>query len=68
VAPITSTLRGSPTEVELGVDEGLKRVSCVNLANVVTVRQADLRGYVGSLRADKMERVCRALEIAFGCD
>jgi mRNA interferase MazF len=31
VAAITRTLRGSPTEVELDVDEGLKTRSCVNI-------------------------------------
>lgn len=61
VAAITTTLRGSPTEVEVDVDEGLKTKSCVNLANVYTVRQSDLQRFVGSLGEEKMRRVCRAL-------
>ena len=68
VAHVTSTRRGSPTEVEVGVDEGLKNPSCVNLANIFTVRQSDLRRYVGSLPADKMRAVCRALLVACGCE
>jgi len=68
VAAITSTLRGSPTEVELGVGEGLKRASCVNLCNVFTVRQEQLRTFVGTVGAEKMRQVCRALEVACGCD
>ncbi len=68
VAAVTSTMRGSPTEVEVGIDEGLKKTSCVNLANIHTVRQADLRTYVGTLPADKMRTVCKALVIACGCD
>lgn len=68
VAAITSQLHGSPTEVELGIDEGLKGVSCVNLANVFTVRQSDVGAYVGSLGRDKMRQVCQALAIAVGCD
>ena len=68
VVPVTSTLRGSPTEVEIGVDEGLKKPSCVNLCNVFTVTQHELERFVGSLTADKMARVCRALVIACGCD
>ena len=67
VVPVTSTRRGSPTEVDLGVDEGLKHDSCVNLANLFTVRQDDLRRFVGSVSASKMQRVCRALVIACGC-
>jgi mRNA interferase MazF len=68
VAAVTSTLRGSPTEVALGPDEGLKGSSCVNLCNLYTVRQADLRTFVGSLGPDKLRSVCRALAIACGCD
>lgn len=68
VAAVTSTLRGAPTEVEVGVDEGLKAPSCVNLCNVFTVRQSDVRTFVGTVNAGKMRRICRALEIACGCD
>lgn len=68
VAAITSTMRGSPTEVAIGIDEGLKSPSCANLANLFTVRQSDLRTYVGSLGHDKMKEICRALAIACGCD
>ena len=68
VAAITSTLRGAPTEVAVGPEEGLKQVSCVNLANVFTVRKSELHHYVGSVSAQNMREVCRALNIACGCD
>jgi mRNA interferase MazF len=68
VVPITSTHHGSPTEVELGVDDGLKTPSSANLANVQTVRQRDLARYVGTVRREKMSELCRALAIATGCD
>lgn len=68
VAAITSALRGAPTEVEVGPDDGLKAVSCVNLCNVFTVRQHDLRTFVGTVSAETMRKVCRALAIGFGCD
>lgn len=68
VAAITSTLRGSPTEVELGTAEGLKQTSCVNLCNVFTVQQDELKTFVGSVGPDKMSQVCRALAIACGCE
>jgi mRNA interferase MazF len=67
VAPITSTIRGAPSEVVVGIDEGLKRDSAVNLDHVQTVEQNLLRRYVGSLPAAKMAAVCRALVIATGC-
>jgi mRNA interferase MazF len=68
VAAVTSTLRGVPTEVELGVEQGLKTTCCANLANLFTVRQSDLRAYVGTVTAQQMHAVCRALVIACGCD
>ena len=68
VAAITSTIRGSPTEVTLGREEGLKQTSCVNLTNLFTVRQSQLRRYVGSISAGTMRDVCRALAIATACD
>jgi mRNA interferase MazF len=68
VAAIGSTLRGAPTEVELGIDEGLKHTSAVNLCNLFTVLQAELGTYVGTLSREKMTEVCRALAIACACE
>ena len=68
VAPVTSTVRGAPSEVIVGPDEGLKTTSAVNLDSVQTVDQRRLRGYVGQLSEEKLREVCRALAIATGCD
>jgi len=68
VAPITTQMRGSPTEVELDIAEGLKTKCCVNLANLLTVRQSELRRFVGTVGPEKMRRVCRAISIATGCE
>jgi len=68
VAPITSTIRGAPGEVSVGVSEGLKHESAVNLDHVQTVERARLIGYVGHLTPEKMRQVCRALAVAVGCD
>ena len=67
VAPITSTIRGAPSEVAVSIDEGLKRDSAVNLDHVQTVDKNRLQRFVGSLDASKMRQVCRALAIATGC-
>ena len=48
VAPITSTIRGLPSEVIVGVDEGLKNDSAINCDHIQTVQQRLLRRYVGS--------------------
>jgi mRNA interferase MazF len=68
VAPITSVIRGAPSEVAIGVDEGLKHASAINLDHVQTVEQARLTTYVGQVGRDKMRLVCRALAVAVGCD
>jgi mRNA interferase MazF len=67
VVAVTSTRRGSPTEVKLGAEHGLKADSCANLTNVFTVRQADLRNWVGAVGDEKLDEICEALEIAVGC-
>lgn len=67
VAPITSTRRGAPSEVPVGVKEGLKHDSAINLDNVQTVERARLVSFIGSLDAAQMRRVCRALAVATGC-
>lgn len=68
VAAVTSTLRGAPTEVEIGIDEGLKHPSCVNLCNLFTVRKSDLHTFVGTVGPGKMAHICHALAIACACD
>jgi mRNA interferase MazF len=67
VAPVTSTIRGIPSEVVVGPGEGLKHDSAVNLDHVQTVEQARLTRHVGQLGPEKMRAVCRALAIATGC-
>lgn len=67
VAPITSTVRGAPGEVIVGVEEGLKARSAANLDHVQTVRKDGLRSFVGSVDEATMAGVCRALLIATGC-
>ncbi len=68
VAPVTSTIRGLPSEVALGgVDQGLKGPCAANLDHVQTIPQAELRSYVSTLRPEVMAAVCRALAIAAGC-
>jgi mRNA interferase MazF len=68
VAPITSVIRGAPSEVRVGVDEGLKQPSAINLDHVQTVEQARLTTFLGEVGPQKMREVCRALALAVACD
>ena len=67
VAPITSTIRGVPSEVILDIDDGMKGRCAVNLHNAVTIAQARLGRRVANLGVARMEDVCAALRFALGC-
>jgi mRNA interferase MazF len=67
VAPITTTIRGLPSEVRVGVAEGLKAECVVNLDHLYTVAQSDLRAFVGTIPRTKLTAVCSGLAIALGC-
>ena len=67
VAPVTSTIRGVPSEVALDIDDGVKGRCAVNLHNAVTVAQGRLGRRVASLSAARMQEVCAALRFALGC-
>ena len=68
VAPITSTIRGAPSEVLVGTPEGLKHDSAANLDHVQTVEQRRLTRRIGQVGPAKMREVCRGLAAAVGCD
>lgn len=67
VAPITSTMRGVPSEVLLTEDDGMKESCAINLHNVVTVSKAHLGRRVAILSSERMREVCSALGFALGC-
>jgi mRNA interferase MazF len=68
VAPITSTIRGVPSEVALGPADGMKAPCAVNLHNLVTVSQGALGRRLSQLPPRRMREVCRSLAFALGCD
>jgi len=68
IAPITSTVRGVPSEVLIGQDDGMKQPCAVNLHNVVTVAKEVVGRRVAQLGDERMHEVCRALAFALGCD
>lgn len=68
VAPITSTIRGVPSEVLLKEDDGMKTACAVNLHNAVTVSQDRLGKRVAQLSSARMHEICAALRFALGCD
>jgi mRNA interferase MazF len=67
VAPITSTIRGVPSEVVLDIPDGMKGPCAVNLHNAVTVSQERLGKRVASLSRERMLEVCAALRFSLEC-
>ena len=64
-APITRTIRGIKSEVEVGTDEGLPEVSVITCDNFVTLPIDMLSvGRVGTLSVEKRAALDRALRFA----
>ncbi len=68
VAPITSAIRGVPSEVVLSEEDGMKTPCAVNLHNAVTVSQHRLGKRVAQLNSLRMNEICTALRFSLGCD
>lgn len=68
VAPVTSTIRGVPSEVLLSEEDGMKGRCAVNLHNAVTVSQQRLGKRVGQLGPRRMSEICSALRFSLGCE
>jgi len=67
VAPISRTVRGIPTEIPLGAEEGL-RVNCAaSFDNLQPVRRALLVDRVGELGPSRRARICNALAALSDC-
>jgi mRNA interferase MazF len=67
VAPVTRTVRGIPTEVALGADEGLPSEGVASLDNVLTFPKEMLVRRLGSLAPGRRGEPCEALRAATDC-
>ncbi len=65
--PATRTIRGIPTEVPLGAEDGLPQDCVLTLDNVTTIRPALCTERITRLAEERMHEVCEALGIASGC-
>lgn len=66
VAPVTSRIRGIPTEVELGPADGLPKRCAINLDTVTTIPKAALSQRVAVLAPEKLVMAEKALKFALG--
>lgn len=67
VAPITRTVRNIPTEVILGVEQGLGFECAATFDNLQPIRRSFLTGRLGTLGVATRAEICRALEALADC-
>lgn len=65
--PATRTVRGIPSEVELGPEDGLPDRCALSFDNMRVLRKAYFVDRICTLGPEQMERVCHALALATGC-
>lgn len=68
VAPITSTIRETPSQVRLGQEDGLPIDCAVNLQLLQTVSKAKVTDLIAVLNENKMDGLEIALLFALGMD
>jgi len=66
VAPVTTRMRGIPTEVPLGPADGLPKACVVNLDTITTIPRGTLTAVIGPLPSEKLMAVERSLIFALG--
>lgn len=65
--PATRTIRGIPTEVELGPEDGMPERCVLSLDNVRVIAKDAFRERICALDPERMDSVCTALALATGC-
>jgi mRNA interferase MazF len=66
VAPVTRTIRGIPTEVNLDTDDGMPTPCVAAFDNLQPIRKTFLTEFVGSISYRRSD-VCRALSALADC-
>ncbi|HEV7859063.1 MAG TPA: type II toxin-antitoxin system PemK/MazF family toxin [Pyrinomonadaceae bacterium] len=63
-APVYSFRHGLSTQVLIGIEEGMKHESSIHCDELVSLPKSVLTDYVGTLSAEKVEELNKALRIA----
>jgi mRNA interferase MazF len=63
-APVYTKYDGFTTQIEVGVDEGLKHDSAIFCDDLISIKKSLFTDYVGTLSDTKMQEVNAALRIA----
>lgn len=65
--PATQTMRGLPSEVELGLDDGMPEVCVLTLDNLTLVPRDRFEQRICALTGERLNEVCAALRHAVDC-
>jgi len=67
-APVYSRFAGLSTQVEVGVEEGLKKASSIFCDELISIEKSRLTDFVGSLTLKGISLLNRSLKIALALD
>ena len=67
-APVYSRYDALSTQVEVGIDEGLKRASSIHCDTLVSLPKSVLTNYVSKLGEDTLSELGQALRIALSLE
>jgi mRNA interferase MazF len=62
--PIYSNCTGLATQINVGIDEGLKHESCIFCDEIVSFPKSMLTDFVGTLSVEKLTDLNQALKVA----
>ena len=65
--PITRTVRGIPTELFLGPDDGMPATCAASFDNLRVVPKANLADHICTLQPARLAEACSALRAAVDC-
>ncbi len=68
VAPVTTRMRHIPSEVPLGIEDGVPKPCVVNLDTVTTIARMSLCDRLTALSREKLKAVEIALHFALGLE
>jgi mRNA interferase MazF len=68
VAPVTTRIRHIPSEVQLGIDDGMQQECVANLDTITTIPKDCLQTRLAILSAKKLKEVEAAIRFTLGLE
>ena len=67
-APVYSQRLGLSTQVDVGVEEGLKTDSCIHCDELMSLPKSQLTRFIGALSPSVLNKLDHALKVALALD